>query len=97
MCIRDSSYVGTYDMPSHEERIRIRNMSLVANGKPVTGNDAIDNEAAGGGGVDGGIYMTGSYAFETDANCNVVKGTTCLLYTSPNPRNRTRSRMPSSS
>ncbi|HMS25777.1 MAG TPA: hypothetical protein PKC80_00155, partial [Burkholderiaceae bacterium] len=44
------SYVGTYDMPSHEERIRIRNMSLVANGKPVTGNDAIDNENAGGGG-----------------------------------------------
>ena len=74
------SYVGTYDMPSHEERIRIRNMSLVANGKPVTGNDAIDNEAAGGGGVDGGIYMTGSYAFETDANCNVVKGTTMVFH-----------------
>ena len=74
------SYVGTYDMPSHEERIRIRNMSLVANGKPVTGNDAIDNEAAGGGGVDGGIYMVGSYAFETDANCNVVKGTTLVGY-----------------
>lgn len=74
------SYVGTYDMPSHEERIRIRNMSLVANGKPVTGNDAIDNEAAGGGGVDGGIYMVGSYAFETDANCNVIKGTTLVGY-----------------
>ncbi|MBL0251705.1 MAG: hypothetical protein IPQ12_03440 [Polaromonas sp.] len=74
------SYVGTYDMPSHEERIRIRNMSLVANGKPVTGDDATDNAAAGGGGVDGGIYMFGSYAFETDANCNVVKGNTLVFY-----------------
>ncbi len=75
------SYVGTYDMPpSHEERIRIRNLSLVANGYAVTGNDAIDNANAGGGGIDGGIYMQGSYAFETDANCNVVKGTTMIFY-----------------
>ena len=46
----------------------------------MTGNDAIDNAEAGGGGLDGGIYMTGSYAFETDANCNVVKGTTMVFY-----------------
>ncbi|MDO8776876.1 MAG: hypothetical protein Q7K57_50840, partial [Burkholderiaceae bacterium] len=74
------SFVGTYDAPSHEERIRLRNLSLVNNGKVVTGDDATDNAAAGGGGVDGGIYMTGSYAFETDANCNVVKGTTMVFY-----------------
>jgi hypothetical protein len=74
------SYVGTYDMPDQAERIRIRNLSLINNGKGVTGNDAIDNAAAGGGGPDGGIYMQGSYAFETDANCNVIKGTTMVFY-----------------
>jgi hypothetical protein len=74
------SYVGTYDMPDQAERIRLRNLSLTANGKPITGNDAVDNAAAGGGGPDGGIYMQGSYAFETDANCNIVKGTTMVFY-----------------
>ena len=74
------SFVGSYDAPSHEERIRLRNLSLVNNGKAVTGDDATDNAAAGGGGVDGGIYMTGSYAFETDANCNIIKGTTMVFY-----------------
>ena len=29
---------------------------------------------------DGGIYMQGSYAFETDANCNVIKGKTMVFY-----------------
>lgn len=76
------SYVGSYDAPaSREERIRIRNLSIVNNGGVVTGNDAIDNVTAGGGGIDGGIYMTGSYAFETDANCTVIKGTTLVFYT----------------
>lgn len=74
------SYVGTYDMPDHDERIRLRNLSLINNGKQVTGNDAVDNAEAGGGGPDGGIYMQGSYAFETDANCNVVKGNTMVFY-----------------
>lgn len=74
------SYVGSYDAPSHEERIRLRNLSLAGRGVAVTGNDDIDNANAGGGGADGGIYMTGSYAFETDASCNVVKGTTMVFY-----------------
>jgi hypothetical protein len=74
------SFVGTYDMPSQSERIRLRNLSLAGRGIAVTGNDAIDNANAGGGGPDGGIYMQGSYAFETDANCNVVKGTTMVFY-----------------
>lgn len=74
------SFVGNYDAPSHEERIRLRNLSIINNGGVVTGDDATDNATAGGGGVDGGIYMTGSYAFETDANCNVVKGTTMVFY-----------------
>jgi hypothetical protein len=74
------SYVGTYDMPDHAERIRVRNLSLAGRGIAVTGNDAVDNANAGGGGPDGGIYMQGSYAFETDANCKIVKGTTMVFY-----------------
>lgn len=74
------SYVGTYDAPDKSERIRLRNLSIISGGGVVTGNDDIDNATAGGGGADGGIYMTGSYAFETDANCNVVKGTTMVFY-----------------
>jgi hypothetical protein len=74
------SYVGSYDAPSHDERIRLRNLSLAGRGIAVTGNDDIDNANAGGGGADGGIYMTGSYAFETDANCRIVKGTTMVFY-----------------
>lgn len=74
------SYVGTYTYPDHDERIRLRNLSIISNGGVVTGNDAIDNGTAGGGDPDGGIWMAGSYAFETDANCNVVKGDTYVFY-----------------
>ena len=75
------SYIGNYDPPSHEERIRLRNLSLAGRGVAVTGNDDIDNANAGGGPPDGGIWMAGSYAFETDANCNVVQGRTLIFYT----------------
>jgi hypothetical protein len=75
------SYIGSYDPPSHEERIRLRNLSLAGRGVAVTGNDDIDNANAGGGPPDGGIWMAGSYAFETDANCNVVAGQTLIFYT----------------
>jgi hypothetical protein len=74
------SYVGTYTYPDHDERIRLRNLSIISNGGVVTGNDAIDNATAGGGDPDGGIWMAGSYAFETDASCNVIKGTTMVFY-----------------
>lgn len=74
------SYVGGYTYPDHDERIRVRNLSLASNGIAVTGNDDIDNGNAGGGPPDGGIWMAGSYAFETDANCNVIKGTTLVFY-----------------
>jgi hypothetical protein len=74
------SYAGNYSPPDHDERIRLRNMSLVNRGIAVTGNDDVDNAAAGGGPPDGGIWMGGSYAFETDANCNVVKGKTQIFY-----------------
>jgi hypothetical protein len=74
------SYVGTYTYPDHDERIRLRNLSIISNGGVVTGNDVIDNGTAGGGDPDGGIWMAGSYAFETDASCNVIKGTTMVFY-----------------
>ena len=75
------SYVGNYSPPEHVERIEARNRSLTGRGIPVTGNDAIDNGNAGGGDPDGGIWMAGSFSFETDANCNVIKGTTAVFYT----------------
>lgn len=74
------SYVGNYGPPSHEERIRLRNLSLAGRGIAVTGNDDIDNANAGGGAPDGGIWMGGSYSFKTDANCKVTSGTTLIFY-----------------
>ena len=74
------SYVGNYSAPDRDERIAARNRSLGDRGIAVTGNDAIDNGNAGGGDPDGGIWMAGSYSFETDANCNVIKGTTMVFY-----------------
>ncbi len=75
------SYVGNYGPPDHDERIAARNRSLTERGIAVTGNDAIDNGNAGGGDPDGGIWMAGSFAYETDANCNVIKGTDMIFYT----------------
>lgn len=67
------SYVGSIDPPPHDVRIANRNRQLASIGYVLTGNDAIDNAATGGGGDDGGIYLTGGFAFETDAGCNVIK------------------------
>lgn len=75
------SYIGDYSPPDHAERIEARNRSLAGRGIAVTGNDAIDNANAGGGDPDGGIWMAGSFRFETDGNCNIIKGTTMVFYT----------------
>jgi hypothetical protein len=69
----EGSYVGSIDAPTHEVRIAQRNRQLASIGYTLTGNDAIDNAATGGGGEDGGIYLLGAFAFQTDASCNVVK------------------------
>lgn len=73
-------YSGEYSMPNHATRIAMRNRSLAGRGIAVTGNDAIDNANAGGGSPDGGIWMAGSYEFETDENCNVVYGYTAVFF-----------------
>jgi hypothetical protein len=74
------SYAGNYSPPDHEERIRLRNQSLSNRGIAVTDNEDLNNQNAGGGPPDGGIWMGGSYTFETDANCNVVSGKTLIFY-----------------
>lgn len=74
------SYVGGYSPPEHAERIRLRNLSLASRGIAVTADEVENNRNAGGGDPDGGIYMVGSFAFETDVNCNVVKGKTLIFH-----------------
>ena len=74
------SYVGGYSMPDKETRIISRNRSLNDRGIAVTGDDDVDNANAGGGPPDGGIWMSGSYQFETDGNCNVVSGQTMIFH-----------------
>jgi hypothetical protein len=72
------SYVGNVNPPPKEVRIAARNRYLTILGKKITGNDAIDNAGTGGGGVDGGMYLQGTFKWETDANCKVIKGVTVL-------------------
>ncbi len=68
------SYKGRFDMPEKSVRIASRNKSLQLRNIAVTGNDDVDNANAGGGPPDGGIWMSGSYRWETDANCKVISG-----------------------
>ena len=77
------SYIGNIEPPSHEVRIENRNRELMNNGAGVTGNDAIDNVATTGGGVDGGIYLEGAFRFETDANCNVINSAGSQIFGIP--------------
>lgn len=74
-------YVGSYTYPDHDERIRLRNLSLTKRGIAIVADETINNTNAGGGDPDGGIWMAGSYQFETDSNCNVVSGSTKVFYT----------------
>ena len=67
-------YSGSVDMSNHEERIIARNIALTEMGKPITGNDAVDNAATGGGTPDGGIYMAGSFEFTVDSNNTITSG-----------------------
>ena len=63
----------------------------VGSGLTMTGTTL---SASGGG---GGSYPTQSAFKATDQTTNTSSGTlSCLLYTSPSPRDRQKSRMPSS-
>lgn len=77
------SYIGNIEPPSHEVRIANRNRQLADVGYVLTGNDAVDNPATGGGGVDGGIYLEGAFRFETDANCNVINSAGSQIFGIP--------------
>lgn len=69
------SYVGGANPPSQEVRRAVRDRSLIAKGIDISKmSEAEKNAATGGGGVDGGMYLEGSFAFQTDANCNVIAG-----------------------
>jgi hypothetical protein len=77
------SYIGNYNPPEHDERIRLRNQSLTLRGIAIVADEEVNNKNAGGGAPDGGIWMGGSYQFETDVNCNVIKGSTMVFYAYP--------------
>jgi hypothetical protein len=63
------SYVGTIDKPSLEIRIGFEEESRRRRGIVIDPDEVIDNPSP-----PGSIYIDGSFAFETDANCKVVKG-----------------------
>ena len=48
------------------------------------------------GSSDKTVDLINTWSKEKDIEVKVVKSSNCLLYTSPSPRDRTRSRMPSS-
>jgi hypothetical protein len=69
------SYVGGANPPSQDVRRAVRDRSLIAKGIDISNlTEEQKNALTGGGGLDGGMYLDGTFAFETDANCNVVKG-----------------------
>lgn len=59
------TYTGVIDPPPQEVRIANRDRQL-AEGGPL------------GGGVDGGIYLAGAFAWQTDASCNIIAGNMIL-------------------
>jgi hypothetical protein len=69
------SYIGYASPPSQDVRRAVRDRSLIAKGIDISNlTEEQKNALTGGGGLDGGMYLEGNFAFETDANCNVVKG-----------------------
>ncbi len=60
------SYTGSIEAPEQSVRLANRDRQLAEGGEL-------------GGGVDGGIYLEGGFAWETDANCRVIKGTATIF------------------
>ena len=69
-------------------------LSLTASGVGDLPFDLDANAASAAAGLGGNV--AGSVAVNALRNHTAVRIGTCLLYTSPSPRDRTRSRMPSS-
>jgi hypothetical protein len=69
------SYIGYASPPSQDVRRAVRDRSLIAKGYDISNlTEEQKNALTGGGGLDGGMYLEGSFAFETDENCNVIAG-----------------------
>jgi hypothetical protein len=76
------SYVGTIDKPSLEIRLGFEEEIRRRRGIIILGPD--DNYAdVYNPNILGSIYLAGSFAFETDANCKVVKGGVSIFNTYP--------------
>ena len=82
-----------------DQAVAAVNDALLAAARPVDGKVEIGNVAALSA-QDSAIGDTIAEAFDKVGKDGVISveesSTTCLLYTSPSPRDRTRSRMPSS-
>ncbi len=71
---------GQFNMPAHEQRIASRNASLLRTGNVITGNDQIDNAVLGGGSPDGGIWLSGQFHFEIDANGQITSASWITVF-----------------
>ena len=76
---------GTWTKPTCEVVV----MELIGGGGGGAGTNSGNNRGAGGGG--GGAIVRGTFTAD-----ELASSLTCLLYTSPSPRDRQKSRMPSS-
>ena len=70
------------------------NLQVVSNLGNVVDGDGIPTVAIGGQAI--GTAITANPVFDETAHQALTVSDVCLLYTSPSPRDRTRSRMPSS-
>ena len=93
MCIRDRPYRVQID----EEKWIEADAVIISTGASAKwlGIPKEEQLATTGGGVSACAVCDGAF-FRAKEVAIVGAGDTCLLYTSPSPRDRTRSRMPSS-
>lgn len=69
------TYTGRIDRPPYERRIANRDELLKRKGINTAGmTEAQKNAATKGGGVDGGVYLDGAFAFEADATGKIIAG-----------------------
>ena len=91
---------GAYVPAMADESIIVANQGTIFLAGPplveaATG-EKIDAESLGGGALHAGTSGVVDHLANDDAHALQIARNACLLYTSPSPRDRTRSRMPSS-